>query len=294
MNPDELLGIMMSMDDSELSRESILKAPFGWPGGKVASIPKILPHLPYTPYWRDVFGGSGCITLARNKVKHEVFNDRHSGVCDFYRCVKDAKLCKALLEWLDFTPFSREEFLRCKGTWKNTVDPVERAARWYCSVQMSFQSLGRNFGRAKDAKSTFSMKLPNSLKSFWPVHYRLMGTYIENQDWRDILRDWDHHQAVFYLDPPYLGAAEQYEHTMTSADHQEMCERIHALQGYAALSGYDNPIYRRFPWDEVYSWEVRSTTNASVGTSTNNRSGSEGNNNETREEFLFIKKFSKH
>lgn len=292
MSPDELLGIMMSMNDHEIIRENIIKAPFPYPGGKQNAIPIILPHLPYTDYYCEPFGGSGAILLARQKSKNEYFNDRFSGVTDFYHCVKNRVLLEQLLGWLDFTPFSREEFVRCRETWRDSPDVVERAARWYCSVLMSFQAYGRHYGRSKVANARFSMKLPNQLKGFWPVHYRLQGTYIENQDWRDLLTDLDHPRRVWYLDPPYLDVADMYECKMKPEEHEEMCHRIFKLQGFVALSGYDNPIYNRFPWSRRLHWEARATSNASIGTESNNRLGTESLNQETRIECLWLKDFS--
>lgn len=293
MTADEMMGAFQSMEDSELTRENILKAPFPFPGGKQGCIPIITPHLPYTDYYREPFGGSGCILLARNKVKNEYFNDKFSGVTDFYHCVKDRNLCEKLLEWLHFTPFSREEFIRCRDGWKNIKDPVERAARWYVQVLMSFQAYGRHFGRSKQANAQFAMKLPHQLKSFWPVHYRLQGVYIENQCWRQMVRDLDHPKAVWYLDPPYIGCADMYEHKMSIPDHIEMCDRIFELDGYVALSGYDNEIYNRYPWSFKLHWEVRITSNASIGTESNNRQGSESLAHETRTECLWVKNFGR-
>ncbi len=293
-----LLGLLNSMNETEIKREDLVKAPFGYPGGKDTALPMILPHLPYTPYYAEPFGGSGVILLARRKVTNEYFNDRASGITDFYRCVKDNALCRKLLEYLDFSVCSREEFNRCRDTWVNTVDPVERAARWYIMVQTSFQRYGRHWGRSLTHKNTFSMILPNALKGFWPVHYRLQGVFIENQDWRQMFNDLNHDQRVWYLDPPYVqdrcNLNGMYEHSMSLTDHHEMCERIfNGLHGYVALSGYDNPLYNSYPWDQKYTWETRMSASASVGTETNNRKGSEGNNDEIRTECLWIKEFSK-
>ncbi len=296
MTSQQLLGLLQGMDDSDIKRENIVKAPFPYPGGKDTALPMILPHLPYTDYYCEPFGGSGVVLLARKKCKNEFFNDRQSGVTDFYRCIKDRALCEKLLAWLDFTPFSREEFNRCRDTWKDHQDPVERAARWYCMVVFSFQAYGRHYGRSKTAVNRFSMKLPNSLQSFWPVHYRLQGTYIENQDWRGMFQDLNNHNRVWYLDPPYLPTKENnagmYEHNMTEADHIEMCEKLFKLQGYVALSGYDNEVYNSFPWTSKYSWEQISTANASIATESNNKKGNERNVNEIRTECLWIKDFS--
>lgn len=292
MKADEMLGLLQSMDDSELTRENILKAPFPYPGGKQNSIGIIAPHLPYTDYYCEPFGGSGCILLARQKVKNEYFNDRFSGVTDFYHCVKNRDLCQKLLEWLHFTPFSREEFIRCRDSWRDSQDHVERAARWYVQVMMSFQAYGRHYGRSKTANAQFAMKLPNALKNFWPVHYRLQGVYIENQDWRQMFRDFDSHKRVWYCDPPYLNVDKMYEHDMTFEDHVELCQRIHQLEGFVALSGYESALYNSFPWKHIFKWEVRLTASAAIGTETNNRKDSVSTKNEMRVECLYIKDFS--
>lgn len=292
MTSDELLALMMSMDDSEITREDIVKAPFPYPGGKQNAIPIILPHLPYSDYYAEPFGGSGAILLARQKSKNEYFNDRFSGVTDFYHCVKDRSLCERLIAWLDFTPFSREEFARCRGTWRDITDPVERAGRWYATVLMSFQAYGRHFGRSLQHNARFSMKLPNQLKGFWPVHYRLQGTYIENQDWRQMFKDLNQHKRVWYLDPPYLNVSDMYECRMSIEDHEEMCHRIfNELDGFVALSGYETALYNRFPWDRVLRWEARATSNASIGTESNKRLGKESTNFEVRTECLYIRDF---
>ncbi len=292
MTSEELLAAMSSMDDSPNTRETLLKAPFPYPGGKQNSIEVISQHLPKTDYYREPFGGSGAILLSREKAKNEYFNDRFSGVTDFYHCVKDKTLLPRLLEWLNFTPFSREEFIRCRDVWKTVTCPVERAARWYVQVLMSFQAYGRHFGRSKQATAQFSMKLPNQLKGFWPVHYRLQGTYIENVDWRVMMKDLDNSKAVWYCDPPYLNSGDgMYEHVMSRQDHVELCERIHQLEGWVALSGYPNDLYDKFPWDYKLTWEVRSTANASIGTESNNRLNCESLANETRTEALWVKKW---
>ncbi len=296
MTEEELLGAMLSMDDNEITRESIVKAAFKYPGSKDNSIEHILPHLPYTDEYCEPFGGSGVILLARRQVKNEYFNDRYSGVTDFYRVVKDPTLLPRLLDWLDFTLHSREEFNRCRDTWQDVNDPVERAARWYISIQMSFQAYGRHYGRSLSPNNRFSTVLPNSLEKFWPVHHRLKGVYIENQDWRHLFKDLNSLMRVWYLDPTYLGDdvsnGGMYSHIMSRTDHIEMLERIHnQLIGYVALSGYQNELYDSYPWDAKYTWEVRETSSAKIGTESNGRIGTEGTNSGVRIECLWIKNF---
>lgn len=284
--------MLNSMSQDEELRETIIKAPFAYPGGKSDSVQHILPHLPQTHYYCEPFGGAGSILLNRQPSKLEVFNDRYSGITDFYKCLKDSVLCKRLVGWLDLTVHSREMFIDNRDTWANTLDPVERAGKWYYMVQSSFQRYGRHFGRSRSHKNAFAMSIPKALERFWPVHYRLRGVNIENQDWRQLFRDYDNPAMVWYLDPPYVETtAHMYPHELTKQDHVEMCEMIQNLQGFVALSGYENTVYDKYPWTKKVSWLQKLTADAGIATGTNGREGTIKKTNPLREEFLWIRTF---
>ena len=269
---DELLGLFQSLDDTPTVKENVVRAPFGYPGAKSRSLEQILPLIPYDKKYVEVFGGSGAVLLARKKSKFEVFNDRFAGVVCFYRCVRDHKKLKQLCDRLEVVLHAREEFIWCRDTWEDCDDEVERASRWFYMVQASFTSQGRNFGRSLNGNNTIARKIQNSLKEFHFVHERLKDVLIENQDWRDILKDFDGVDTVFYLDPPYLDTSSVvYKHTFSRADHVELLDRIFKTQGFIALSGYDNPLYNSYSWDKKYSWDVRVTVTANAFTETNNQ-----------------------
>ncbi|GAG08047.1 unnamed protein product, partial [marine sediment metagenome] len=200
------MGLFDDLDliDNQSSKDAnILRAPFGYPGGKSRSLGNILPHLPYRNKYIEPFGGSAAVLLARKPSKLEVFNDRYAGVVAFYRCLRDPILFPKLLEWLDLTIHAREEFTWCKNTWENPDDPVERAGRWYYMVQSSFGSIGRNWGR-QTTRSSMAGKIRRKLKLFPEIHERFFNVQVENQDWEDCLRDYDSPDAVIYCDPPYV------------------------------------------------------------------------------------------
>jgi len=236
--------------------QNILKAPFGYPGGKTRSLPNILKHLPYKPTYVEAFGGSGALLLARQPVTLEVLNDRYAGVVDFYRCLRHPENYKKLIDYLSLCPHSREDFVEAKMTWCDEPDPVIRAAKWYYMVRYSFGSLGRNFGRATKAAGIISGKIANSLDIFPDLHARLRKVQIENQDWRDCLLDYDSYETVFYLDPPYIDTHQgTFKHNILRKDHEDLLNLIFRLKGFVALSGYSNPFYENHPWDARYSWD---------------------------------------
>lgn len=283
----KMMALFNEIDDVNpryQAREKYIRAPFGYAGSKQRSIHKIKPHLPYRTGYIEPFGGSGAVLLARQLSQFEVFNDRNSGITSMYRCLHDKDLMDQLVERLRMMIHSREEFLWCRDTWVTCTDTVERAARWYYMVQFSFGSLGRNFGRAVHSCHQSLTKTENHIKRFCTIHNRIKGVLIENQDWRDILTDFDNKDHVFYLDPPYLNVSGGvYKYDMQDPDeHREMLNMIFKMEGFVALSGYENSLYNEYPWDEKHVWESYISIKA---TKTNNVDS----NRTTNEEVLWIR-----
>lgn len=268
---DMLIGL--DSHDEEV-RENYVRAAFPYPGAKSRSLDKILPHLPYRSGYGEPFGGSGAVLLSRNASKLEVFNDRHAGVTAFYRCIRDRLKMNALMDRMQLCLHSREEFIWCKKTWKDCEDDVERAARWYYMVLTSFGAQGRHFGRCVRGKAQIGPKIKNNLKLFHEIHLRLLHTQIENQDWRTCLKDYDHEDFVWYIDPPYYQYAKgMYECELSKEDHHELLDRIFKLKGFVALSGYENPIYDSYNWTSRFDWTVIVSSLGQGFTETNNLAG---------------------
>lgn len=272
---NDLLAMLNALDVPEGRRDEYVRSPFGWPGAKSRSIDEILPKLPYRPRYCEPFGGSGKILLARHESPYEVFNDRFSGVTLFFRLVRHPETCNQLLSRLDQILHSREEFIWCRDTWKNCENEIERAARWFYSVRMSFGSQGTNFGRSKN--STMLIKaFQNSLTLFPDTSKRMRNVLIENLDWRMILKDYDHPDMVWYMDPPYYHTAKgQYEFEFTDEDHMELLERIQQLEGFVAISSYPNELYAKYSWDDIHTWQVHSTALGQSFQEENNQAGKE-------------------
>jgi DNA adenine methylase len=268
-----ILDLLNCLDSNvEEVREQYERAPFGWVGGKSRSLKYLLPHIPYRRCYVEPFGGSGVVMLNRNPSPLEVFNDRHSGVVAFYRCIRDPEKLGQLIDRLELTIHSREEFIWCKQTFKDVVDDVERAARWYYMIETSFSNKGQYWGRVRYGKNT-SNKISNKLKEFDRIHDRFRNVQVENQNWRQIILDYDSHDTVFYCDPPYLGTdTSLYDGLVFKRDdHIQLLETLQDLNGIVVLSGYPNLLYDDYKWDERYEWEVAVTTDGQVKTNTNKK-----------------------
>lgn len=269
------------------SHRKAVRAPLNYPGNKTKSLEYILPALPYRGAYIEVFGGSGAVLLARKPEPLEVYNDRFGGICCFFRVIRDR--CEELMQRLDLTIHSREEFEWCRASWKSCADEVERAARWYYSMYYSFSGKGEIFGRNTKPQNPYAGKLRNRIPELPAIQERLRHTQIENLDWRDILNDYDQPHAVFYLDPPYYEARDpRYRSTMSPADHRVMLARIFDMSGFVALSGYANALYdhEMYPWTGRLTWNRRDVMDGMAFTPENNR---EKATRGTVEEVLWLK-----
>ncbi len=258
----DLQSLLLSFQSGSEVREDFIKMPFGYPGNKFAELKQILQHIPIGKGYAEPFGGSGVVLLNRPMSKLEIFNDRYAGVTDFIRVARDPALLPQLLSRLEYTLHSREEFIWCKTTWKDTHDPVERAARWYYTIRFAVNSKPNStFGRAKGFGASFASTLHNSLPLFHAVHSRFKNVTLENLDWRTCIHDFDQVGMVWYFDPTYLdNVMGNYEFEMKESDHREMIHRIADMKGFVAVSSYSGPktnaIYDVAGlWTDKIEWE---------------------------------------
>ena len=279
-------------DIDKLTQEDdyeIIKAPFGFPGGKSRSVKHITPHLPYRNTYCEPFGGSAAILLARQPSKIEVFNDKYGGVADFYRCMRNPDMFNAIIDWLELSVQSREEFLCCRDTWQDTDDPVERAAKWYYCTMYSFGALGRNFGRATRGTTTTAGMIQRKLPKFHAIHERFKNVIVENRDALKLIPEFDSDDTVFYLDPPYVDSyGGTYQNEMTVDEHRELIEIIFSLDGFVAISGFPNPLYSENPWDDVIEFEVFCSISP-VGCTEGNNKINSVDKRQNQKEVLWIK-----
>ena len=273
-------------------RENYIRAPFGWPGGKSQSIEHLLKYFPTNgKTFVDACGGSGIVTLnVPSFYKLKIFNDRHAGVVAFYRCIRDKIKLQQLVERLEVVIHSREEFIWCRDTWKDCANDVERAARWYYMTRMSFGMLGRNFGRSTTGFPVQLKALQNVLPLFPLIHSVFTGVQVENLDCITCARDYDSFDTVHYFDPDYIGTYPgTYEH---GVDHVELMNFIHKeAKGHCIVSGYANPLYDSYKWDNRYTWEVSNSIKTAAFTEGNRQVDTGTNHDRTvkSQEVLWIK-----
>lgn len=212
----------MTDDDAQFLPDA--RPVISWPGGKTRMLKHILPLIPEHTLYVEVFGGGLAVMLAKEQSDVEVINDINGELVSFYRCCKYH--LDALLDELDLVLNSREEFqdyMQQRG-----LTEIQRAARWFIRNKLSFGGMGTSFGVARTHSQGSRTKRLIAIRA---LNRRLDKTTIERLSWEKCLNLYDHEDAFFFLDPPYLdGAGDSYagwsEHELT-----RFCQRLTTLRG---------------------------------------------------------------
>lgn len=232
---------------------------FGWYGGKFSHLDWLLPLLPMTTHFCDVFGGSAAVIINRQPSPVETYNDIDSELVNFFRVLRNNKA--ELIETIGLTPFSREELtIACREPTDNLSD-LERARRFYVRARQVRTGLAQTAsgGRWAHCKLTSRAGMAGAV-SRWlgsiddlpAIAQRLLRVQIENAPAIEVIGRYDSEDTLFYCDPPYphdsRGDSKAYTHEMTDDQHRELASVLRNAKGKVALSSYHCPLM-----DELYS-----------------------------------------
>lgn len=210
-----------------------------WIGGKKLLRKKIMEQFPEDfERYIEVFGGAGWVLFGKEKhADMEVYNDLNGDLVNLFRCVKYHP--DALQKELDWILVSREQFFDCVA--QNNIQgmtDIQRAARFYCRIKLSFGSDLESFGvRPRD--------LQKMIAYLREVSNRLNKVIVENADFERLIKTYDRKSALFYCDPPYYHAEKYYTDRFQLEDHVRLRDSISQIQGKFILSYNDCPEIRK-------------------------------------------------
>ena len=187
----------------------------------------------------------------------EVINDKDGELVNLFRCIKYH--APALEEEMRWVIPSRQIFLDSVAQLKSEgLTDIQRAARFLCTLKLSFGSNRRSF--ATSAKS-----FQRTLNYLSKVQERLENVTIENRDFEYILKTYDRPDALFYLDPPYLGTEKYYEGMFGWDDHLRLADNLKKIKGRFVLSYNDDDRIRELynAWCNIESVQRRETLSGS-------------------------------
>lgn len=236
---------------------------FGWYGGKYSHLDWLLPLLPPSQHFCDVFGGSAAVLINRKPSPVETYNDSHSEVVNFFRVLRNQK--DELIEAIGLTPFSREELALASQRQTEEISELERARRFFVCARQVRTGLAQTSSAGRWAHCLLTSRAGmagavsrwlGSVDDLSLIAQRLLRVQIENAPAIETIRRYDSAETLFYCDPPYphdaRGDSKAYAHEMTNADHRELAEVLRSVKGKVALSSYHCDLM-----DELYSdWHI--------------------------------------
>ena len=170
-----------------------------------------------------------------------VLNDLNKNLANFYNVIRDREKCKELKKQLDFTLYSREEHSVARYGSEGGLSDIERARRYFISVNCSFYGIeGETFLIKSGAANTFR----NRLKVMYKHHVYLKNSYIECRPAlkliQELERTKDADSYFYYLDPPYPSSKQAYKCAgFTEYSLIELVDALKTIRGKFMLSYYD-------------------------------------------------------
>ena len=230
------------------------RPPIRYYGGKWRIASWVIETFPPHTCYVEAFAGGYSVMLQNMPSKFEVMNDLNDDVINFFDMLraKPEQLIRAIM----LTPYAREELRRA---WKAdlTDDPIEKARRFYIRCWMSYgsgvgkQSTGWRYqiGTGDNSRAS-AIGSWNDTHHLWAVAERLKQVQIEHDDAFKVIRRFDSHETLFYLDPPYVHSTRYhssdnkgYSHEMEDDAHRRLAEMVKALDGMVIISGYPSALY---------------------------------------------------
>lgn len=232
-----------------------------YPGAKWKIGDWIIEHFPEHKVYCEPFFGSGAVFFKKKPSYIETINDVDGNIVNLFKVCREQP--EALAKAMEFTPFSREEFIDC---YDMTVgDAVERARRTLVRYHQSFGTTNSSKKSWRNVQSyggprcaTMWNYLPDSIMECCE---RLKNAQIENIDGIELIKRYNHPDTLIYCDPPYLQSLRKknmYAHELSEEKHIEMLEILKQSKSKIILSGYDNDLYN----DMLPDWrtDTKATT----------------------------------
>jgi len=229
--------------------------PFSYAGSKWRLSRWILSNIPRRKTFVITHCGTGCpLWHVHPPWPIEVINDLNGDIVNFFRVCRDRP--NDLYRAIWWTPYSREEHSFSRSG-PPTTDPVERARRFLTDVMLSFTGHYPNtfrFSRACSGSRAVYRHFRTAESRILRIAERLRNVIIEQGDAIECIRRYDTPDTCFYCDPPYIidGSTRTrfYSNPYSLEDHIRLLETLNSIKGFAAISGYSNPLYD----DLLSSW----------------------------------------
>lgn len=231
------------------------RSPLIWFGGKSKQAEYIISKMPGHKIYIEPFGGAAHVIAQKSRINHEVYNDIDGMVVNFI--LQSIENTEVLIKKCSAIPYSRELYERYKKE-EMPRDPLEQAVRFFY-LNRSAISKGNaeevpqtGWRHSASSSQNPAMGYMSACRVVREFAKRMQGVMIERMDFKTLIEKYDSDEALFYVDPPYVGREKFYAGGFTLEDHYELGRLLNAAKGKVILSYYDDPII-----NEIYGhWNI--------------------------------------
>lgn len=230
-----------------------MNAVIKYPGAKWSLAKRIIDTFPPHHSYLEPFFGSGAVLFTKRRSPIETVNDLDDDVVNLFTWIRENP--ERLAHAIYWTPYAREVYERAWAEQYTETDPFQRAINFYIRLMMGhgFRTTGEKVGWKNDVQGREAAYAANhwckTPEAIYEAAERLRGVQIESRPAVELIRRFNFSNVLIYADPPYLlktRHAKQYRHEMTDEDHEELLVALTAHKGFAAISGYDSPLYDEY------------------------------------------------
>jgi DNA adenine methylase len=232
-----------------------------WSGGKTYLYKKIIEQFGAHRIFVDAYAGGGNVILNNKPCDVEVYNDLNMDISNFFYVLREHK--KEFIDKLRLVPFSQVEFRRAQkeiekgkeSERRTSLDEgdVSSALNHFIIWRQSFGGAGKTWScattRARGAMAGDVNAWWTAIEGLGDIVARLKRIQILCMPAIDVIRKFDHQEALIYCDPPYVhstrskGSTDTYFGEMSDAEHMELAEVLKACKSKVVLSGYPSKLY---------------------------------------------------
>ena len=204
-------------------------------------IKRLLGLIPEHHIYIEPFCGGAGLLFAKEPAKVEVINDLNGELINFFQAVKYQR--DQLLDSFGWLLHSRRWFNELAAQDPVELDSIQRAVRFFYLQKGSYGALGRHFSTSKiTSEARYLLSINDVITA---AHHRLISVTVEEMDFAECIKRYDHPDAFIYLDPPYLNAGDRlYVKCMAEGDFVRLRDVLERVHGNWLLSHADNQFIR--------------------------------------------------
>lgn len=227
-----------------------VRPPVKWHGGKRYLAKRIIEHFPAHRIYLEPFGGGASVLLNKIPVEVETYNDLDRRISRLFRVLRDQG--DAFVNKARLVPYSQVEF-EDASTYPEHATDLDYAICDFTRWRQSFGGKGQSWSYTK---SRARGGMAGDVNAWWTaiemlpqIIDRLRRVQIICQPAFEAIPRFDHEDALFYCDPPYVhgtrskGGTNVYSVEMSDDDHRQLAELLGECSAKVILSGYPSELY---------------------------------------------------